>query len=390
VPQIGERATFNVLTPTNTFQKVNATARVVSLRAAIFVDDEAPANGFSAQDLQFFADLFDDPIYPTDVAVFGQHSDIDGNARVTILFTPRINALTPRGQSSFAAAYFYGCDLLARSRCSGSNLGEIFYAMVPDPDAVWSDRRTVATVLGVVPPVLAHEFQHMIHFARRGQTTDALWLSEALAHTAEEIVGDALQAQGATVTLVSNFKTPNYTRAQRYLSAPAAISMLAEDPPGSLELRGGAWLFLKHLRGHYGENDLLGRLTASSRSGVANVAQETQRPWITLLRDFGVAIWADAAPDFAGGRPESPQQVFNNFDPRAVLATLPNGFTLNPRTLSWGDFFETGSIGAASQIHFRLVAPGGGGADLNFVLSGPRGAPLDATSAAHLTILRVR
>jgi hypothetical protein len=391
VPQVGERENFNVLTRTSTFETVNATARIVSNRAAIYVDDEAPAPGFSMADLQRFADLFDNPIYPTNVEIFGQHSDIDGSQRVTILFTPRVNALTPPGQTSFAAAYFYGCDLLPKNRCSGSNLGEIFYAMVPVPAGTrWGDARSLTDVLRIVPPVLAHEFQHMIHFARRGETTDALWLSEALAHTAEELVGDALQAQGATAALVANFKTPNYSRAQSYLRASATISMLAEEPPGTLELRGGAWLFLKHLRGHYGENDLLARLTASTRSGVANVTQETQKPWSTLLRDFGVAIWADGAPEFAGNRPDSPQQIFNNFDPRAVLNTLPGGFTLQPPTLSWGDFFVSGSIAASSQTHFRLVAPSGGGANLNFVLSGPRGAPFDATAATHFTILRVR
>jgi hypothetical protein len=177
VPQVGEHASFNVLTPTNTFQKVNATARIVSTRAAIYVDDEAPANGFSTQDLQRFADLFDNPIFPTDSTIFGATSDIDNNQRVVILLTPRVNALTPRGQQSFAAAYFYGCDLLARSRCSGSNLGEIFYALVPDPAGQWSDSRSVDLVLRTVPRVLAHEFQHMIQFARRGNTTDVLWLS---------------------------------------------------------------------------------------------------------------------------------------------------------------------------------------------------------------------
>jgi hypothetical protein len=393
VPEVGQGASFNVLTPTNEFVKVNATARIVEDRVVIYLDDTAPANGFSPQDLQRFADLFDNPIYPTDVAVFGEPSDIDNNQRVAILFTPRVNALTPRGQgNSFAAAYFYGCDLLARSRCSGSNLGEIFYAMVPDPTGQFSDVRTVATVLNVVPPVLAHEFQHMIHFARRDLTTDALWLSEALAHSAEELVGDALIAQGATA-LGASFKAQNYTRAQRYLAASSSTSLLAEDSPGSLELRGGAWLLLKHARGHYGGDALLTRLTASTRSGVANLTQETGSAWSTLLRDFGVAIWADGAPDFpVGVVPDSARQVFRDFDPRAVLAGVPQsgGYALQARPLTWGDFAEDHPLAAASQLHFRLAAPADGGPNLNFVLSGPRGAPFDQNAVTQLTILRMK
>ena len=386
VPQVGDRTSFSVITSTSntTTQKVNATARVVSARAAIFVDDEAPAGGFTPQDLQTLANLFDNPIYATDVATFGEPSDIDANQRIIILLTPRINALTPRGQSSFAAGYFYGCDLLARTRCSGSNLGEIFYSMVPDPNAVWSDRRTTATVMQVIPPVLAHEFQHMIHFARRGLSADVLWLSEALAHTAEELVGDALQVQGSN--LVASFKAPNYSRAQMYLANPAPISLLAEDLPGSLELRGGAWLLLKHLRGHYGGNDLLTRLTGSTRLGAANITQETAKPWATLLRDFGVAVWADGAPQLGG--PVDALQTFRDFDPRAVIGSLPGGYPLQLNSLVWNDFNIAASIGSATQIYFMLNAPAGGGPSLNFVLSGPRGAP--PASDLHLTILRVR
>lgn len=388
VPSVGERASFNVLTPKNTFQSVNATVKKVSARAVIYVDDEAPANGFTDADLQQLADLFDSPIYPTNVGVFGEPSDIDGNQRVTILLTPRINALTPRGSASFAAGYFYGCDLLARTRCSGSNLGEIFYSMVPDPNAQWSDRRTTSAVMNILPPVLAHEFQHMIHFARRNQSTDALWLAEGLAHTAEELVGDELQAQGASLGLVSTFKAPNYSRAQRYLVAPGPISLLAEDSPGSLELRGAAWLLLKYLRGHYGGNNLLRSLTGSSLSGPANVAQQVGKPWDVLMRDFGVALWADGAPQLTA--PVDVLHTFNDFDPRAVIGAVSGGYPLQPTQLGWADFFVTGSIGAASQTHFLLTAPTGGGPNLNFVLSAAHGAPFDTGGRATLTILRVR
>jgi hypothetical protein len=385
VPAVGDKLSFNVLTPTNSFQKVNATAKKVSARAVIYLDDEAPANGFTDADLQQLADLFDAPIHPTVTGVFGQPSDIDNNQRITILLTPRVNALTPRGSASFAAGYFYGCDLLARSRCSGSNLGEIFYSLVPDPNAQWSDRRTTSAVMSIVPPVLAHEFQHMIHFSRRNLSIDALWLAEGLAHTAEEIVGDALQAQGASLSLVSQFKSQNYNRAQRYLLAPGGISLLAESSPGSLELRGAAWLLLKYLRGHYGGSALLGALTGSALTGPANISQQTGKSWDALMRDFGVAVWADGAPQLSA--PVDVLHTFRDFDPRAVIGPGGN-YPLVPLQFAWSDFFATGSIGASSQTHFLLSAPAGGGTNLNFVLSGPYGAATGASTA--LTILRVR
>jgi hypothetical protein len=89
--------------------------------------------------------------------------------------------------------------------------------------------------------------------------------------------------------------------------------------------------------------------------------------------------------------PTSPRQVFSDFDPRAVIGgSLPGGYTLQARSLTWGDFAEGHTLPAASQLHFRLVAPAGGGANLNFVVSGPRGAPFGADAVTHLTVLRMR
>jgi hypothetical protein len=167
VPAVGDRREFNVLARDGSFAKATAVVRAVTGRAVVYVDVDADA-ALSDQDISYYGALFDDPIYSTNVEVFGAPSDIDGNGRIVILFTPRVNELTPRNESSFVAGFFYGCDLVARSRCSGTNQAEIFYSVVPDPGGRWSDSRSQAIVRAAVPPVLAHEFQHMIHFARRG------------------------------------------------------------------------------------------------------------------------------------------------------------------------------------------------------------------------------
>src|SRR5690606_34437623 len=115
----------------------------------------------------------------------------------------------------------------------------------------------------------AHEFQHMIHWGRLGRLDD-LWLSEALAHAAEDLVGDELLARADTPQ-AANFKLQNFVRAVTYLQDVSSTSVVSETPPGTLEMRGGAWLLLKHVAAHYGGPELLGRLTGSTRSGVANI-----------------------------------------------------------------------------------------------------------------------
>ncbi|MGH7504155.1 MAG: IPT/TIG domain-containing protein, partial [Longimicrobiales bacterium] len=294
-PEIGDRRDFNVLTRTDETERITAEVRAISERAILYVDLQAPAQGFSQQDLLRFGGLFDDPIYATDVAVFGTPSDVDGNGKIIILFTPTVNALTESGESSFIAGYFFGCDLVTAARCAETNRAEIFYSMVPDPEGSFGDARSNELVLSTVPGILAHEFQHMIHFGQKGNL-DVLWLSEGLAHAAEDIVGRVFLARGDSDTALE-FMRPNHLRANRYLGATGSTSLVGADSPGTLELRGGAWLLVDYLAAHYGGDALLGRLTRTDRSGVANVTAETGQSWDRLLGDFALALWADGAPE---------------------------------------------------------------------------------------------
>jgi hypothetical protein len=227
----------------------------------------------------------------------------------------------------------------------------------------------------------------MIHFARRGLSTDALWLSEGLAQTAEELVGDVFLARGETALAIA-MKNGNHSRAAFYLSGPQRTSLIAEAPPGTIEQRGAAWLFLKYLRGHFGENDLLHRLTNSTRSGVSNITAETNREWSSLLADFGIALWADDAPELRG--PLDPRHTFPNFDLRDAMEGV-GGLPLRPQTLQWQDFNVSGSLPTASQAYYTLTAPNNTSAPpINFVFSSAQGAAFALNDRTQLSILRVR
>ncbi len=389
-PEIGERRNFNVLTADNESVEITAEVKAISARAIMYQDLDAPANGFTTADFDLFGSIFDDPIYPTDVQVFGQPSDVDANGKIMILFTPKVNALTPRDENSFIAGYFYGCDLVAVSRCADSNRAEIFYSMVPDPDGRFSGRRTKTTVLRTVPGILAHEFQHMIHFARKNDSLDELWLSEGLAHAAEDIVGDVFAARGDTARAI-DFKLPNFSRAHLYLGKIAETGLIVGAAPGTLELRGGGWLFTKYVMGHYGGQALLGRLTTSPRSGVANVTAETGQAWSTLLSQFAVAVWADGAPELQGAT-LAPRLTFPDFDVRRLLGQFQGGFALRPRTFGHTDFLVTGSLPSASQDYLFIDAPTGSApSPLSITLTGIRGGSFTGLNAAgQLTLFRVR
>jgi hypothetical protein len=132
-------------------------------------------------DIELFAGRFDDPTYPVDTGAFGSPSDLDGNDRVIILFTPSVNRLTPPRSKDLIGGLFFCLDLLPE--LEHSNADEVFYVLVPDPTGTYGNVRNVDVVRSTVPPILAHEFQHMIHhneriIKREASTRESIWLSE--------------------------------------------------------------------------------------------------------------------------------------------------------------------------------------------------------------------
>jgi len=386
IPAVGDERDFNVLTKSGGTTRVTATVRSLSQRAIVYVDVQAPSPGLADADIEHFDSLFDDPIYPTDTSVFGDPSDIDANQRVIILFTPAVNALSERTDPGFIAGYFYGCDLVEKSRCSATNSGEIFYSVVPDPTGQYSGARSKEIVLRTVPAVLAHEFQHMINFSRKGQRLDVLWLSEALAHAAEDLVGDVFAARGDSQTAI-DFRRPNYLRAQFYLQKVRDIAVLSDESPGSLEQRGGAWLILKYAMMHYGGTTLLGRLTSSTALGSANLAGATGRPWPVLLSDFAVAIWADRAPELLGLAID-PLFTFRSFDLRSAISA-PGSYPLAPANAPFQNFLLSGAYPAVSSDYLMFEA-NSAQAGLNLGFAGQYGGDFAESAGPQITVLRVR
>jgi hypothetical protein len=188
------------------FDRVTARVRLVSQRAILY-EDLTAALSLSQEDVELFAGLFDDPIYPVDIGAFGVPSDLDGNGRVIILFTPSVNRLSPPGSGDFIGGFFFGLDLIPGSE--RGNEGEIFYVLVPDPTGRFGNVRDAEMVRSTVPSVLAHEFQHMIHHSERiiereASSREAAWLSEGLAHMAEDLVGEWLKRTNARTGIGSS------------------------------------------------------------------------------------------------------------------------------------------------------------------------------------------
>jgi hypothetical protein len=382
VPSVGDRRTFKVLTTTGGFDDVAAVVRYVGAQAALYVDETAPAGGFDPSALATLASEFDDVIYPTVTGTFGMPSDLDGNGRIAILFTPAVNRLTPRGSSGFVGGFFYGLDLLDGD---GSNHGEIFYALVPDSAGVYSDPRSRSRVLDVTPAILAHEFQHMVHFNERvlklgAPNTEAVWLSEGLAQMSEELVARAYERKGDPVS-TERHREGNRTRARRFLADPGAVSLIVTTGQGSLEERGAGWLHVLYLWDRGGGNDVLGRLTRTTRTGIANVTAVMGEAWPDLVADWESAIYLD------GLGPVAFAYEYPHLSLRDLLSAPGSPYPLSPEALGGGNFVRDGSLWASSARHYILIPPSGG--SLTLRLGGAGGGNAPAAANLRLRIVRL-
>jgi hypothetical protein len=376
---VGERRTFNVLNASGGFDQVSAEARFVGERAAIFIDETAPGGGFTDAQLDSLSDRFDQVIHPEVTGAFGSASDRDGNQRIIILFTPAVNRLSPRGASGFIGGFFFGIDLLPSA--TGSNNGEIFYALVPDPNGVFSDDILAAQVLQAVPAVLAHEFQHMVHFnerilVRSAAGQESLWLSEALAQMAEELVARAYSLLGDNPSR-DLFRAGARQRARLYLQRPDTVSVVVTAGQGSLPERGAGFLQLLYLDDQLGTG-LLSGLTKTTRTGVANVEAETGMEWADLLADWWSAISID------GPGTESGPLVFPSIDLKTMLSPFP----LNPFAVGPGDYASTGTLWSSS-VRYHIVTPPGAGGTLSLRLGGDGGGPSSPQALLRLRIVRL-
>ncbi len=387
VPRIGESREFKVIRDGGGFDRVTATVRFVSERAVLY-EDVTAAGSLTQEDVELFGDRFDDPIYPVITENFGSPSDLDGNGRVVILFTPAVNRRSPPGSSDFVGGFFFALDLM--SGLEHSNEGEVVYVLVPDPTGVCGNVRDIGLIRSFVPPILAHEFQHMVHHNERiiesaAPNRDAAWLSEGLAHMAEDLVGAELRERGRHED-ADEFQRGNRRRASLFLTQPSEVSLISAAGQGSLEERGAAWLFLEYLRGRVGSADVFWSLTATVLTGTDNVESVTGRDWAGLFSDWSAAIELERQVFERGELPLRNELRFLGFDLMAALALGGDGFPSRPATRTSGDFSDSGRLWSSSGACF-LLRTGSGGLGTN--LSGLNGGPPSGNSGLLLRVVRV-
>jgi hypothetical protein len=323
-----------------------------------------------------------------DTGAFGFPSDLDGNDRVIILFTPSVNRLSPPGSKDLIGGFFFALDLLPT--LENSNAGEVFYVLVPDPSGVYGNVRDIDLVRSTVPSILAHEFQHMIHHNERiieggASNREALWLAEGLAHMAEDLVGEELRSRGRGAE-ADQYQRGNRKRASLFLTEPSEVSLIFAGGQGSLEERGAAWLFVEYLRGQTGTESVLGLLTGSTATGTVNVEAVMGIAWADLFSDWSAALELERQVSVRGALPLRDELLFLGFDLMEALEMGGDGFPSTPLIRDSGDFSDQGRLWSSSGAYFLLTTGNGG---MGVSLSGLNGGPVSPNSGLRLKLVRL-
>lgn len=343
------------------YARVTATLEYTGAHALIYADQNQPTGSFSPADYEAFGQQFDAQIYPVDSSFFGDPTDIDHNGKIIILFTPVVNDLTPDGQAAlggFIAGFVLLSDLAPNVFPATSNGAEIFYSMVPDPNGEYGNVFPKSIIDGVVPGILAHEFEHMISNGHRfvvlgGGTNPAYiqetWLEEGMAHMAEDLNGMDEQ---------------NIRRADLYLDSPALHSLLgnAELRPNAidtLEQRGGIFLFLRYLADRYGE-DILKSIVQSRNLGIGAVEAVTGASFHASINDYLACLYLSGRGISDDPRYEyASLDIQNDFDgPTVTVRSAAAGaFGASVRSATGNFFHVTGATPPTLRIRVSSTSP---------------------------------
>lgn len=233
-PQLGDKQEFWA-TDTDTSEnfRITATLQYVSEHAYFWIQDGVDYN---AADLKALADGFDQDIYPTDREFFGSewNPGIDGDPRVYVVYA--------KGLGMGLAGYFSSADEVSPLAHEYSNGHETFFFSA---DNVSFDEEFTYGVL-------AHEFQHMIHWYR--DRNEETWLNEGFSELAMLLNHYDTGGSEFSFTVEPDMQLTNW---------------LGGDADTSANY-GASFMFTTYFLGRFGE-DVTKALVADQQNGFASI-----------------------------------------------------------------------------------------------------------------------
>jgi len=282
---VGHRRNFFAFDFTTSKQYVSAaTLRGVGDFCYVYVEDDAWNDRVNQNKVDrvlraFESDTPGDPsrgIYQIEVDAFGPPPDIDNDPRVFLLLLDiRDNFQPPQG--SFVAGYFTSVNQQV-GNVRDPRWGVTFQSNETEMVYVDVDPLDVSTSAGM--GILAHEFQHLIHFGfDPGEET---WVNEGAAEFAMFLCG---------------YSPTSHVR-QFELESSVSLVDWPNGVGSALPYYGSAYLWMLYLYEQYGGLDTLRRIVQSPQHGVTGVETALNvagfsDPIEHVFSDWRVAVAAD-------------------------------------------------------------------------------------------------
>ena len=233
---LGTRHKFNIADlQKKNYYSINATIREITPYAYWYVRDGYNIN---LEALKASAKHFEENIYPTNRRLFGSEPSpgIDNDPRITVLLAPMAGV----------NGYFSSADTYPKVVNSYSNEREMIYlSSRPDGQPGEAGNEFEA--------VLAHEFQHMIHFNVHRDRD--VWLDEGCSELSVFLNGYSSGGFDYMFTVTSDTQ----------------LNAWAGEPGRSAAHYGAAYLFMRYLTDRYGGERFLNTLLKEEGLGVGAV-----------------------------------------------------------------------------------------------------------------------
>lgn len=257
---------------TQEHRQVTAELKYLTDVVAVWVEEGVQLN---QGDLEASADRFTKETYPINRGFFGSewNPGVDSD--------PRLHILHARGLGENVAGYYSSADEYSKEVNPYSNEREMFYVSAESGNA----RPNSAFYDGT----LAHEFQHMIHWANDRNETS--WVNEGLSELASFLNGFDVGGHDLS-----------------YAQRPDTQLTTWADPSteSTSEHYGGSYLFASYFLDRFGD-DLTKAMVASDKNGAAGfdeALEQAGRPerFDDIFADWVIANYLDAPDADAEGR----------------------------------------------------------------------------------------
>lgn len=246
-------------------------------------------------------DRFSEQIYPTVREFFGSEwtPGVDND--------PRLHILHADDMGSSVAGYYSSADQFSRLANQFSNEKEMFYISLP-----WLNRTGDYTYYETV---LAHEFQHMIHWYN--DRNEETWVNEGLSELAQEIAGYPPDTGFASIFA----RTPD-----------TQLNTWSEISGGNAAHYGSSYLFMAYLLQRFGE-DVTKAIVAHPANGILGIEQALHETGHDLTFNEVFADWLVANYiDDPGALNGAGVYGYRQLDvPRPVFDEVHNRFPVNTR-----------------------------------------------------------